>query len=129
VTAEEIVQRAESDSEEEQIFVTRQEEQRDPEADAEFDRAFEKMMAESIESRKNDRKSMFDVPLPMRRAQRETAAVAEDSGGEGSNTPPPSNTMAFSLMTKKGNRQQVSSWSIGQLQLNTTLPSLICFLY
>ena len=49
---------------------------------------------------------MFDVPLPMRRAQRETAVVAEDSGGEGSHTPPPQNTMAFSLMTKKGNRQQ-----------------------
>lgn len=49
---------------------------------------------------------MFDVPLPMRRAQRETSTATDDSGNEGTATPPNSNTMAFSLMTKKGNRQQ-----------------------
>ncbi len=65
------------------------------------------MMSESLESRKFDRKPMFDVPLPMRRAQRETITAADDSGNEGSTvTPPNANTMAFSLMTKKGNRQQ-----------------------
>jgi regulator of nonsense transcripts 2 len=85
--------------------VTRQEEERDPEAEAEFDRAFEKMMAESLESRKFERKPMFDVPLPMRRAVRETRDTGDDSPGEGTTTPP--NTMAFSLMTKKGNKQQV----------------------
>ena len=67
------------------------------------------MMSESLESRKFDRKPMFDVPLPMRRAQRETI-TADDSGNEGGTaTPPNTNTMAFSLMTKKGNRQQASS--------------------
>lgn len=85
--------------------MTRQEEQRDPEEEAEFDRAFEKMMAESMESRKFERKPMFDVPLPMRRAVRESRDAGDDSPGEGATTPP--NTMAFSLMTKKGNRQQV----------------------
>ncbi|EEP81517.1 conserved hypothetical protein [Uncinocarpus reesii 1704] len=91
---------AESD-EEEQIIVTRQEEERDPEAEAEFDRAFEKMMAESMESRKFERKTMFDVPLPMRRTTREPTAAEE-----GESHPAAPNMMAFSLMTKRGNRQQ-----------------------
>ena len=95
---------------EEDIVVRRQEEERDPEAEAEFDREFAKMMSESLDSRKFDRKPMFDVPLPMRRAQREAIAAADDSGNEGGTaTPPNANTMAFSLMTKKGNRQQVRS--------------------
>ena len=68
------------------------------------------MMSESLESRKFDRKPMFDVPLPMRRSQRETITAADDSGNEGGTaTPPNTNTMAFSLMTKKGNRQQAST--------------------
>ncbi|KAG9885013.1 ARM repeat-containing protein, partial [Aureobasidium melanogenum] len=54
-----------SEDEEEHIVVTRPEDQRDPEADAEFDRELAKMMAESVESRKFDRKPVFDVPLPM----------------------------------------------------------------
>ena len=92
---------------EEDIVVTRQETERDVEAEAEFDRELAKMMSESIDSRKSDRKQMFDVPLPMRRAQRDTSTAADDSPSEGTATPP--NTMAFSLMTKKGNRQQVLS--------------------
>jgi regulator of nonsense transcripts 2 len=87
------------------IVVTRQKEEHDPEAEAEFDRELAKLMAESIDSRKFDRKQMFDVPLPMRRAPREAGNAADDSPNEGTATPP--NTMAFSLMTKKGNRQQV----------------------
>ena len=68
-------------------------------------------MSESLDSRKFDRKPMFDVPLPMRRAQRETVTAADDSGNEGGTaTPPNANTMAFSLMTKKGNRQQVGDF-------------------
>ena len=64
-------------------------------------------MADSLESRKFDRKPMFDVPLPMRKVPREQSAIAaDDSGNEGALTPPKTNTMAFSLMTKKGNRQQ-----------------------
>ena len=104
------------DSDFEDIVVTRHEEERDPEAEAEFDREFAKMMSESLDSRKFDRKPMFDVPLPMRRAQRETTTAADDSGNEGGTaTPPNANTMAFSLMTKKGNKQQARTlecWSI-----------------
>ena len=86
-------------------MVTRQEEEHDPEAEADFDRELAKMMSESLDSRKFDRKPMFDVPLPLRRAQRDPMNTADDSPNEGTATPP--NKMAFSLMTKKGNRQQV----------------------
>lgn len=87
---------------EEDIVVTRQEEERDPDAEAEFDRELAKMMAESLDSRKLERKPLFDVPLPMRRKQRETSAIYDESSNEGTGS-----TMAFSLMTRKGNRQQV----------------------
>ncbi|KAI9372916.1 armadillo-type protein [Aspergillus egyptiacus] len=93
-----------SESEEEQIFVTRQEEERDPEAEAEFDREFEKMMAESVESRRFERKGVFDIPLPMKRSARETSA--ENASSQPSGPSSNGNTMAFSLMTKKGNKQQ-----------------------
>lgn len=92
-----------------EIVVKRQEEERDPVAEAEFDRQLAKMMSESLDSRKFERKPLFDVPLPMRRAQREATATGNDSGNEGTATPPHVNTTVFSLMTKKGNRQQVRS--------------------
>ncbi|KAL8719316.1 MAG: hypothetical protein Q9225_003660 [Loekoesia sp. 1 TL-2023] len=89
-----------------EIVVTRPEEERDPEAEAEFDRELAKMMSESLDSRKFERKPLFDVPLPMRRAQREVTSAGDDNGNERTATPPNANTTAFSLMTKKGNRQQ-----------------------
>lgn len=67
------------------------------------------MMAESMDSRRFERKAIFDIPLPMKRPARE--ALPTDSA-----TPEPApvepvapKTMAFSLMTKKGNKQQVST--------------------
>ena len=101
------------ESEDEQIFVARQEEERDPAAEAEFDRELERLMADSVESRRFERKAIFDVPLPMKRSARETGVAehlpaSEDSmSGSGSGSQLPANTMAFSLMTKKGNKQQV----------------------
>jgi regulator of nonsense transcripts 2 len=92
--------------EDEKIVVTRLEEQRDPELDAEFDRELAKLTAESLDSRKFDRKPMFDVPLPMKRND-QRAGDLPDGGATavlGS-----SDTMAFSLLTKRGNRQQVRS--------------------
>ncbi|TGJ85276.1 hypothetical protein E0Z10_g3487 [Xylaria hypoxylon] len=94
-----------SDSEEEAIVVTKKAEEFDPEAEAEFDRELAKMMTESLESRKNDRKPMFDVPLPLRAKARDPSvpsanADLEEQNGDGTST------MAFSLLTKKGNRQQ-----------------------
>ena len=66
------------------------------------------MMSESLDSRKFERKPMFDVPLPMRRAQRPQTAGSDGSENDGTATPPSLNTMAFSLMTKKGTKPQVS---------------------
>lgn len=110
---DEPTERIQSDDEEEQIVVTRQEDERDPEADAEFDRELAKLMTESAESRKFERKPVFDVPLPMRRA-RDATANSEDSGVEVAPTPAPSRadpvpTMKFSLLSKRGNKQQTRS--------------------
>lgn len=95
---------SDSDSafDEEAIVVTRQEEEVDPEDEADFEREYAKMMAESLESRKFERKQLFDVPLPVRSKTREATST---EGGEGES--PPGHTMAFSLLTKRGNRQQV----------------------
>lgn len=107
INGDENVTPDEVDSEEEHIVVTRPEEQLDPEAEADFDREFEKMMAESLDSRKFERKSMFDVPLPIRKMQRDKAELPDDEDEALEVEAPPPNTMAFSLMTKRGNRQQV----------------------
>jgi len=116
---------------EEQIVVTRPEDQRDPEADAEFDRELAKLMADSVESRKFDRKPMFDVPLPMRRTVRDT--TTDDSGGESLPAPVTTkdlNTMKFALLSKKGNRQQVCIGmvlAVGRRTLTSARPAqLIC---
>jgi len=77
----------------------------DPEAEADFERAFERMMAESLDSRKFERRAQFDVPLPIRKIQRMPIESAEEEPSVAAE--PEVNTMAFSLMTKKGNRQQV----------------------
>lgn len=105
VGEEEVVEEPElTDSDEdEQIIVTREEGHIDPAEEAEFDQALERMMAESLDSRKHDRKSQFDVPLPIRKVQR--AAMEDESEPRIISQP---NTMAFSLMTKRGNRPQVN---------------------
>lgn len=96
-----------TDSEEEAIVVTREEEEVDPEDEADFEREYAKMMAESLDSRKHERKSTFDVPLPIRRKDVNTASeTLPDEAVNSSATP--AGTMAFSLLTKRGNRQQVS---------------------
>ena len=93
--------------EDEQIIVTREEGHVDPEAEAEFEQAFERMMAESLDSRKFERKSQFDVPLPIRKVQRNAMEPVEDESEPSIVAAP--NTMAFSLMTKRGNRPQVTN--------------------
>jgi regulator of nonsense transcripts 2 len=97
-----------SDDEEEHIVVTRQEEERDPEAEADFDRELAKLMSESADSRKYDRKPVFDVPLPMRRA-REATTNPEDGVSEAPVLVAPSNTVKFSLLSKRGNKTQTRS--------------------
>ncbi|KHJ34062.1 putative mif4g domain-containing protein [Erysiphe necator] len=94
-----------TDSEEEDIVVTRQEDVFDPEDEADFEREYAKMMSESLESRKHERKSAFDVPLPMKRKEivNNNDLWINDSI---SNKNSPAGTMVFSLLTKRGNRQQ-----------------------
>lgn len=104
VNDEETEQVSGPDWEDEQIFVTRKEEQIDPEEEADFDRAFQSMMAESLDSRKFERRTAFDIPLPMRPVQRQLPHDEEVE--EKPEAEKPVNMMAFSLMTKKGNRQQ-----------------------
>ncbi|KAI5293218.1 hypothetical protein KEM52_005734, partial [Ascosphaera acerosa] len=131
------------DDEEDTIYIKRQAETVDPIEEAEFDQAFERMVAESLDSRKSERKAIFDVPLPMKRqagggtgtpgtptsapsgtsaggilSSREVAAAAaldepsaaatSESGKTAKANQPRPGMMAFSLMTKKGNRQRVS---------------------
>ncbi|KAK6828572.1 hypothetical protein PG987_011913 [Apiospora arundinis] len=93
-----------TESEDEAIIVTRKAEEVDPEDEADFEREYAKMMAESLESRKFERKPLFDAPVPVRPKTREAAAANEPE--EGDNESPAPNKMAFSLLTKKGNRQQ-----------------------
>lgn len=92
--------------EEEHIIVVRGEERIDPEAEAEFDQAFASMMAESLDARKNERQGRFDVPLPVQKVQRSVLNATEEAPVPSTEQTLP-NTMAFRLMTKKGNRQQV----------------------
>jgi regulator of nonsense transcripts 2 len=61
-------------------------------------------MSDSMDSRKFERKTLFDVPLPMRKTQRDTSSSEEH--GEKAPTEGPG-VVKFSLLTKRGNRQQV----------------------
>jgi regulator of nonsense transcripts 2 len=103
-------ERAAESSEDERIVVTRKEDFRDPEADAEFDRELAKLMAEGVESRKFERKPLLDVPLPMRRTTREVSSNHADENDREAPQPVKRNDngmMKFDLLSKKGNRQQV----------------------
>lgn len=92
------------ESDDEAIIVTRQEEEFDPEWDADFEREYARMMSDSLESRKLERRPAFDVALPVRSRPRDNghAVNQADSGAE-----PAAAKMAFSVLTKKGNKQQV----------------------
>jgi regulator of nonsense transcripts 2 len=105
------------EEEEEHIIVTRPEDQRDPEADAEFDRELAKMMAESVESRKFDRKPVFDVPLPMRKTASSAVSTPNNEPSQQQQLqqqqqqqqpvePSTQTTMKFALLSRKGNKPQ-----------------------
>ena len=66
-------------------------------------------MSESMESRKFDRKQVFDVPLPMRRNVQGGQAAPNSEGEDQKYVPPPvdPNTMKFALLSRRGNKQQV----------------------
>ncbi|KAJ6258274.1 hypothetical protein Dda_7193 [Drechslerella dactyloides] len=106
------------DPDDDGVVYSRPQEQRDPEAEADFDREFAKIMAESLESRKFERKTVFDVPLPIKKTITVQAApppptgftgitmsMLEDDEDEVPPAPKPG-IMTFSLLTKRGNKQQ-----------------------
>lgn len=104
-----------SDSEEEAIVVTREEEEIDPEDEADFDREYAKIMAESFETRKFQPKQQFDIPLPVRPKNRDAPSGSEPAEPGQSGPGTPGGTMAFSLLTKRGNRQQVRAATMSVL--------------
>ncbi|KAK6343554.1 hypothetical protein TWF730_011144 [Orbilia blumenaviensis] len=97
------------------LVYARPQEYRDPEAEADFDREFAKLMAESLESRKFERKTVFDVPLPIKKSIVVptapptgviTMSMVEEEDEEIPLPPQRPGIMTFSLLTKRGNKQQ-----------------------
>jgi len=93
-----------SDGEEEDEVVVLRDPKReeiDLEAQAEFDREFAKMLVDNSEARR-DRKTappVFDSAVPMVKRRTEEQSISEGK-------------MAFTLLTKRGNRQQLRSLEI-----------------
>ncbi|KAI8096391.1 armadillo-type protein [Halteromyces radiatus] len=89
------------DDEEDEVVVLKRQEQQQKEEDDEFEKEFSKMVSDSIESRKFEKKAtMLDVPIPMNlRGTQDRRSLAEKREQ-------PNGSMAFTLLTKKGNRQQ-----------------------
>ncbi|KAG2202111.1 hypothetical protein INT47_008083 [Mucor saturninus] len=89
-----------NDEDEDVVVLKNKKDELSREDEEDFEREFSKMMSDSIESRKFEKKAaMLDVPIPMnlRGAQdRRTLATNKPEAGK----------MAFTLLTKKGNRQQ-----------------------
>ncbi|TPX58145.1 hypothetical protein SpCBS45565_g08073 [Spizellomyces sp. 'palustris'] len=75
----------------------------DEEADDDFEQQFSRMMQESMDTRRNDRKSTFDAPVPVR-MKPSNATESQEEAGNGQ--------VAFTLLTKKGNKQQVKTMAL-----------------
>ncbi|KAI8610142.1 armadillo-type protein [Chytriomyces sp. MP71] len=97
------------DAEEEEDVVVHLPEQRaevDKELEDEFEKEFSKMMQDSLDSRKYDKKKdVFDVAIPVKKAVAFQGSGATEAGGEG---------VVFSFLTKKGNKQQVKAVELPQ---------------
>ncbi|KAJ3164285.1 hypothetical protein HK101_000477, partial [Irineochytrium annulatum] len=86
--------------EDEEAVVIRRVEEIDQAADDEFEKEFNQAMIDSLRSRDNVRKpAVFDVPIPGK-------AKIAGSGEEAENG------VVFSLLTKKGNKQQMKPMAI-----------------
>lgn len=99
-------QQSVAESTDEEIVVTREEEAVDPEVEAEFEREYAKLMAESLEARKFDRKPLFDAPVPVMAKNREQQPTINGQTPSPEPASSSTSTMAIALLTKKGNRQQ-----------------------
>jgi regulator of nonsense transcripts 2 len=71
-------------------------EMQDDDDDADFEREFARLMHETLDSRRTERKAIpFDVSVPIRVKNVDSIEV-------------PEGTVQFTLLTKKGNKQQVN---------------------
>ncbi|WVW79596.1 hypothetical protein I302_101565 [Kwoniella bestiolae CBS 10118] len=100
------------EEEEDNVVLIRKEEtekhsEMDEQAQSEFDREFAKLLADTTDARRDQRKNappVFDTAVPLIRKKHEEKEVAAGQGGEGK--------MQFMLLSKKGNRQQIRSLNI-----------------
>lgn len=112
---------ADSDNEADDVVVLRKQEEKhdevDVEAQADFDREFAKMLADTTDVRRNDPRKpapIFDTAVPLLKKRAEpvgTAAPASTSANAGSadRFAAGEGGMRFSLLSKKGGKQQVSA--------------------
>jgi regulator of nonsense transcripts 2 len=72
------------------------------EEDIAFEEEFSRMMQDSLETRKNERKvQSFDAPIPVKNKQTTQSVAKEEHDNDG---------VQFTLLTKRGNKQQVLNW-------------------
>ncbi|CAG8467472.1 12964_t:CDS:10 [Funneliformis caledonium] len=91
----------EVEGDDELVVHTNRQEKISTEDDEEFEREFSKMMTESMESRKYERKpAMLDVAIPMNLKGGDKASDFLDG------------SVAFTLLTKKGNKQQMKTMEV-----------------
>ncbi|CAG8501990.1 5188_t:CDS:10 [Ambispora leptoticha] len=90
------------DHEEEEVIVhTNRQDKVSTSEDEDFEREFSKMMTESLESRKYERKpAMLDVAIPMHLKGTERSSEFVDGN------------VSFTLLTKKGNKQQMKTMEV-----------------
>ncbi|KAG4303994.1 hypothetical protein PORY_002647 [Pneumocystis oryctolagi] len=84
-------------NEDDEILVFRRE-QRNKKEEEEFDLEFSKIVSESLETRKFDRKGIFDLPLPIKR---QGAQLNYNETGLPNNS---NNNITFTLLVKRGSR-------------------------
>ena len=98
---------SEEDSEDEDVIIhmEEQEEEMDQEEiedELEFERAYSSLVQESMDSRRFEKKTVLDIPIPLLRSQ--------ESGDN--DKPESANQITFSLLTKRGNKQQLKSMAL-----------------
>ncbi|KAI8805570.1 armadillo-type protein [Cladochytrium replicatum] len=95
----------EDEEEEEDIIVHVAEPRVDEQEALEFEREFNMMMQESLDSRKNERKlAALDVPIPVRGKPSFSGGDELEETNDGH--------VAFMLLTKKGNKQQTKMMAL-----------------
>lgn len=106
--SQEEIDAVENNEEDDVVVLKKKQEETSREDEEDFEREFNKMMTDSIESRKFEKKAaMLDVPIPMNlRGSQDRRTIAQE------NMKPETGKMAFTLLTKKGNRQQTKIMEI-----------------